>query len=126
MRGRSRAGGSLSWGNGTQIYSPSGHTGIRVTLLTSVRNRGEIAEGWYDPATKAKANTNLHSEPPRGKKRASPDYGADIKTQANKSDSEDDFGPSPPPKTGGGKRVGPVIPRVEDLDYRDGMLCIQS
>jgi hypothetical protein len=86
-----------------------------------VRNHGELAEGWYDPATKEKANTTTNADPPRGKKRASPSYGADVKTQVEASESEeDDIGPRPPPKAGSGRRAGPVIPSMQDLEYRDG------
>ncbi|KAF2431294.1 hypothetical protein EJ08DRAFT_632650 [Tothia fuscella] len=86
-------------------------------------NRGELAEGWYDPATRTRANAAAQEEPPRGKRRASPTYGTNEKTQTRHSESEEDeFGPAPPSKSGGGQKAGPVIPRMEDLQYRDEIL----
>jgi hypothetical protein len=124
---KSRDDGRASWESGknelqsTKLSSTSYFACI--SWLTFVRNRGELAEGWYDPVTKQKANTTAQTEPPRGKKRASPSYGTTIKkNQAESESDEDDIGPRPPPKSGVGRRAGPVIPSIQDLEYRDGKL----
>lgn len=92
-------------------------------MLTCVRNRGELAEGWYDRATKEKANQTARDEPPRGKSRASPEYDTGGKSEKAVSESEDDFGPALPSRSAGHRKAGAVIPRMEDLQYRDGTFC---
>jgi hypothetical protein len=72
------------------------------------RNQGELAEGWYDPQTKHKADSRANDA--QAEKPESPE------------DSEDDeFGPSlPGQKTKRGK-AGPGIPSRDDLEHRDGV-----
>lgn len=87
-------------------------------------NRGELAEGWYDPATLQKAqasavssavNTERQSRP-----RDSPSYGSP--RRAEESSDEDVVGPMMP----GGerqvynsdKRPGPAIPNLQDLELQ--------
>ncbi|KAI9929153.1 hypothetical protein MW887_001557 [Aspergillus wentii] len=92
-------------------------------------NRGELAEGWYDPSTleRARSNAQEQSAPfsaarPR---RTSPDYeqGAPAMKDGMESDHEDDdddedYGPTlPQPNTFGG-RSGPSIPTMQDLQLR--------
>ena len=92
--------------------------------LTSVRNRGELAEGWYDPATlqKALASTAMNDdfiEPQRN--RESPDYGPHI---SKDSSGEDAVGPSLPSReVAVSKRdgvAGPGIPNLHDLELQQG------
>ena len=103
--------------------------------LTSVRNRGELAEGWYDPATlqkaiKSAAETNAPSRTP-ARRRASPDYGSqpenDKATTESSNDDDDndndDIGPALPnadSKPHKHHRSGPAIPSLQDLELRRG------
>jgi hypothetical protein len=68
------------------------------------RNRGELAEGWYDPATLDKARRSAEEEPAAGPRggRESPDY-----TQAQRATSE---APQNPP-------VGDDDDEDEDDEY---------
>ena len=95
--------------------------------LTFVRNRGELAEGWYDPATlqkaQASAASNAAVSESQRRPRASPSYGSPGRTE--ESSDEDSVGPSMP---GGdikhyksGKKPGPAIPNLQDLELRKGM-----
>ncbi|KAG6361110.1 hypothetical protein INS49_009334 [Diaporthe citri] len=99
-------------------------------------NRGELAEGWYDPemferisreAPPPAARTSAarqgdarvrergQSTPSRG---ASPPNG-DAGRAMDNDDSDSDYGPPPPPgqsdQTAGGARKGPGIPTLSDL-----------
>jgi hypothetical protein len=88
--------------------------------LTCLRNRGELAEGWYDPQMLEKARSNAASEePPRSfKPRASP-------TSGNTASENDDFGPAlpsddqphpnPPKST---SKHGPSIANLQDLQAK--------
>ncbi len=100
-------------------------------LLMQSRNKGELAEGWYDPETyqKAVADTTDDSvaEPPRDA-RAGPeadafldDLGRDVERRYQRrdgsdSDSDDSVGPAlPGQESSSGRRAGPSIPTMEDL-----------
>ena len=99
--------------------------------LTSVRNRGELAEGWYDPATlqkaiKSAAETNAPSRSP-ARRRGSPDYGSQLEndkaTTESSNDNDDDIGPALPnadSKPHKHHRSGPAIPSLQDLELRRG------
>lgn len=113
-----------------------GHQSRRLTFM---RNRGALSEGWYDATTKKKADAvtkaprspSPEPEPPTTRRRGSPDYGAIAPAVAAEEESDDEFGPALPSQTTVGqlatgprgfeKRVGPAIPNVQDLEYRDGM-----
>ncbi|KAF2086613.1 hypothetical protein K490DRAFT_44008 [Saccharata proteae CBS 121410] len=88
-------------------------------------NRGELAEGWYDPAMKQKAAEMLDEEPTRQASRGSPEYGEEPQRKedahADSDDSEDEFGPAAP-LPGQAGRVGPAIPKAGDLQMRDELL----
>ena len=97
---------------------------IACARLTSVRNRGELAEGWYDPATlqKALASTAMNDdfiEPRRN--RESPDYGPHM---SKDSSDEDAVGPSLPggevAVSKGDRIAGPGIPSLHDLELQQG------
>lgn len=88
-------------------------------------NRGELAQGWYDPATKQRADEGAADVKPDGAKqeRRSPEYGMRAQEQPvhksnrdnGESSDDDDFGPSIPAQTQLSQRVGPSIPNADDL-----------
>lgn len=90
-----------------------------------MRNRGELAEGWYDPATlrKAQASATTTSPPsplPSSKR---------VKTEARDESSDDDaVGPALPnnyiTKHKAGMRSGPAIPNFQDLELKRGEICL--
>ncbi|CAG8119561.1 unnamed protein product [Penicillium olsonii] len=102
----------------------------RWKSFTQKWNRGELAEGWYDPATLNRARENFEPQPAESKgQRESPDYtqgeretGVAQETQSGGADEEeddDDYGPSLP--QAGPARVGfmgPTIPRMQDLELK--------
>lgn len=91
-----------------------------------MRNRGELAEGWYDPVTlrKAKASATINSSDGQAPKRpgASPKYGS----PARKDESSDEelVGPSLPGQETAfykaSRTAGPAIPSLQDLELRRG------
>jgi hypothetical protein len=98
--------------------------------LTSLRNRGELAEGWYDPSTKTKATASFSAAPARLEVlRDSPEYTSKdesmlLSPRKVEEDSEDDdIGPPLPPGDNGAvdRRRGPVIPGFADLQDRREM-----
>ncbi|KAJ5294007.1 hypothetical protein N7508_008828 [Penicillium antarcticum] len=92
-------------------------------------NRGELAEGWYDPATLNRARESVAERPPAGPlgQRDSPDYaqgereGGDMpRDQPEDDDDDDDYGPALP-RAGsgrGGAHLGPTIPNMQDLELK--------
>jgi hypothetical protein len=100
-----------------------------------VRNRGELAEGWYDPATLQKSLDKPASDlrSPKNQRRGLPSRNAKQSAppadgKAEEESSDDEIGPALPSQDARISRAGPAIPRVEDLELRDGMivffLCI--
>lgn len=117
-------------------------------MLTSLRNRGELAEGWYDPQTLHKARTQQQTSPyasdghRQKRRRHSPEYGQEAADgrelerpfQGSEEVEEDDFGPALPGQIGGddnghgtitapggGRRPpGPAIPNMQDLELQRG------
>jgi hypothetical protein len=96
-----------------------------------VRNRGELAEGWYDPSTNNRAQESNspyeRSDLPSRKRRASPSYGVteNLPLAAEDEDSDDDvIGPTLPGHRSGGRKSGPTIPKADDLELRRGKLPI--
>ena len=94
--------------------------------LTFVRNRGELAEGWYDPATlqKAQASAASNSEyvQSRSQRGDSPSHGSHMK--ADESSDEDLVGPTLPGEVQvykNSKRPGPAIPNSQELQLRRGL-----
>jgi len=99
--------------------------------LTKARNRGELAEGWYDPATKLKADeffaTTLTHD------RSSPDYKGAAPEANNTHDEEeedrngdsDGYGPHPPSASSTHanrvRSAGPSAPTFQDLAVRADM-----
>ena len=96
-------------------------------VLTYVRNRGELAEGWYDPSTLQKAVQSAaeYDQDSYGKER--PDSASRKHTTAatsqpmEDSDSNESIGPSLPGQEGRSRgRMGPSIPNVQDLALKRG------
>ena len=97
---------------------------LRGRRLTSVRNRGELAERWYDPATlkKAQESAALHDEGAEPiRPRGSPRYD---EIGGWGSNDEELFGPMPPSQQGEAyakaKKSGPRMPDLQDLELRRG------
>jgi hypothetical protein len=102
--------------------------------LTYLRNRGELSEGWYDPSTLQKAVQSAaepESRSPGGERpRAtatvtkSRESRASVREELEESDSNEEIGPTLPGQEGRsrGGRVGPSIPRMQDLELKKGMM----
>ena len=104
--------------------------------LTSVRNHGDLAEGWYDPTTlsKAQASVSINDDTPTRSTRPSPPlrpsspkkirFEEDIAKKEDDSSSEDEIGPTlpghdpRPTSKANGKTPGPSIPNTQDLALR--------
>jgi hypothetical protein len=85
-------------------------------------NRGELAEGWYDPQTKRKADEGYKQAPVPDttlptRREPLPSASAIAATQDD--DSDDGYGPPLPAQPPGVRRIGPVVPRSHDLQHRD-------
>lgn len=120
--------------------------GKKENLTYQIRNRGELAEGWYDPAMLDRARKSAEENPPPlsssrppAASRNSPDYSRGVSEggQADPpregdhdeggDDDDEDYGPSLPrfdPRARGGPSSGPTIPTMQDLDLRKGTLLI--
>lgn len=95
-----------------------------------MRNRGELAEGWYDPATLRKAQDSVAAtdDPStmyptqKPSQIASAPCNDQAKEEAGLSSGDDDFGPMLPWKEAQhrvtGKGQGPAIPDTQDLELR--------
>lgn len=82
-------------------------------------NRGQLAEGYYDPVAKQKADRSQAQEvpPTRDEVRLS-----DVARQeVNEDDDEDEYGPSLPGQGTRSERFGPTVPRHDDLQQRREM-----
>ena len=99
-------------------------------MLTLVRNRGELAEGWYDPVTLRKAidafTKPFSSTKILGGRRPSPVYLHQKQEMPDGSGSSDDgdIGPALPHQQGinlsNDFRSGPTIPSLQDPELRRG------
>ena len=96
-------------------------------MLTFVRNRGELAEGWYDPATSKKANDDVRtsSPAPEAQPPASQEQ-ADSRHFLEDSSEDDGLGPALPGgevvghTTTNASRLGPTVPSLQDLELKRG------
>ncbi|KAH0336508.1 hypothetical protein KCU81_g8526, partial [Aureobasidium melanogenum] len=90
-------------------------------------NRGELAEGWYDPVTKEKADraaseAKTTRRSPLSREQSEQDYrqheqhATTSQPAADQDDSEDEYGPSLPTNA---SRVGPTVPSIQDLQCRN-------
>ncbi|KAL2810681.1 peroxisomal membrane anchor protein conserved region-domain-containing protein [Aspergillus granulosus] len=91
-------------------------------------NRGELAEGWYDPSTLEKAQKNVaavglrdspvYERPARETERERSSAHDD--GDRDDDDDDDEYGPMPDygsvPR--GGPAAGPTIPTMQDLEFR--------
>lgn len=111
--------------------------------LTSLRNRGELSEGWYDPSTLQKAVASaaefgddsrdrapIPQRPREGKEpvpvREQRSTEAEISRGVDGgnsvSDSDDSVGPALPGQENRSRRsrTGPSIPNMQDLELKRG------
>ena len=92
-----------------------------------MRNRGELAEGWYDPATLRNAQASIDKASrvveTGSARRKSPDYEVCVQGESEGSE-EDMLGPRIPQMSGEmpTKKSGPSIPSRQDLDLQRGTL----
>ncbi|KAL8844857.1 MAG: hypothetical protein Q9176_000957 [Flavoplaca citrina] len=94
------------------------------------RNRGELAEGWYDPQTLRKAQSAANDPISPSRPRKSAEVLQDDMTEDN---DDDGYGPSLPPKSDQRmgrartlKQPGPSIPKLQDLEYHRELDADQS
>ncbi|PWY92615.1 hypothetical protein BO70DRAFT_281812 [Aspergillus heteromorphus CBS 117.55] len=100
-------------------------------------NRGELAEGWYDPSTLEKARQNLaEMQAQTQRENESAEDTIPVGRQSDRPDAEDndddddddEYGPVLPGGHGhghcgtGGFSSGPTIPTMQDLELRKGTL----
>lgn len=81
-------------------------------------NKKELAEGWYDPETKRRADERWETRPTRRAplpERPEQDLGkAEAEHNADEEDEDDDgYGPALP-----SKHLGPSIPSLDELQHR--------
>ncbi|RDW86408.1 uncharacterized protein DSM5745_03050 [Aspergillus mulundensis] len=92
-------------------------------------NRGELAEGWYDPATLEKARSAIAIAPgpedsyksAGGERQQGTVPSADTGESDEKEDDDDDddeYGPMPQYGPSRGRAPGPAIPTMQDLELR--------
>ena len=127
-------------GSGTTLPTRIGLRGaLRISLglknsakLTFVRNRGELAEGWYDPTTRQKAIQSFNEQGDgsrsQDRQRRNSPPSRQVDTGRDSQNSDDDLvGPALPssePRGRGsqGMRAGPAIPNMQDLELQRGSL----
>ena len=86
-----------------------------------MRNRGELAEGWYDPVTLRKARASAASTAQRA--RQSEPSGDGHHDDGGDSSDDDAVGPALPGDYNAareGRRSGPAIPNLQDLELQRG------
>lgn len=92
-----------------------------TSMLTLVRNRGDLARSWYEPSMLKTAQETVQSfrrSSPKPRRRGSPEYNS--RKDAEPQSDDDDFGPPPPPDVGNRHPGhGPTIPKLDDLALRD-------
>ncbi|KAL8648292.1 MAG: hypothetical protein Q9226_006058 [Calogaya cf. arnoldii] len=93
-------------------------------------NRGELAEGWYDPQTLRKAQSA--TDDPIAPSRPSVPSKA-FQDDVNEDDDDDGYGPALPSKSDqreerarGLKQSGPSIPNIQDLEFQGELDAEQS
>ncbi|KAL2062990.1 hypothetical protein VTL71DRAFT_6062 [Oculimacula yallundae] len=95
-------------------------------------NRGELSEGWYDPATFQRAAESAGQYEPQRREEDPIPRAAPIETQRSRpsareveaeSDSDDSIGPALPGQESRsrGSRKGPSIPNMQDLELKREM-----
>ena len=100
-------------------------------VLIFVRNRGELAEGWYQPQMLKKAEAFAAGSQPANEPIPQKSFGNELRrvVQDGSSD-EDEMGPALPDAASrtahGNKRSGPTIPNLQDIELRRGMSKIPA
>lgn len=93
-------------------------------------NRGELAEGWYDPEMFARV-TSREPEQRGNQKREDqlpkPPKEISRKEEDRSVDSDDDdYGPALPSSAQSGRRPGPGVPSLDDLTHRNELLAADA
>ena len=106
-----------------------------VRVLTYLRNRGELAEGWYDPATLEKAHRSTHSNSPEHSEdhisRTRVEHGnksrearaADRRRDEASDEDDEGYGPQLPSEQlhkRPDEKSGPTMPSMQDLQLQRG------
>lgn len=93
-----------------------------------MRNHGDLAEGWYDPETKTKADSSApDSRPPLPPVLAEVNIERTAKgAQGSEDEEDDDYGPALPGAQTSSARVGPAVPKLQDLQQRNGRRLSRS
>ncbi|PYI05927.1 hypothetical protein BO78DRAFT_316886 [Aspergillus sclerotiicarbonarius CBS 121057] len=85
-------------------------------------NRGELAEGWYDPATLEKARKSVAQMQTSTRRDESQGDGNrntnEEGPEEEGEEDEDEYGPVLPTGRSGGLSSGPTIPTMQDLELR--------
>lgn len=101
-------------------------------------NRGELAEGWYDPEMYQRVVEEAGPDRPReqparmspGRDEGHREEGRDREEEERQDeeeqddDDDEDYGPPPPPGTAASSKArgpGPTIPSMQDISLRDEM-----
>lgn len=105
--------------------------------LTLLRNRGDLSEGWYDPATKQRADTAATTATPQTSKKPQlppsrgdelvsrePEEKTDIHAGSDNEYDDDEYGPAMPMQQLSNGRIGPKIPSMQDIQYRNGTFIL--
>lgn len=95
-------------------------------------NRGELAEGWYDPDLFSRVREMAPDsgvEPEASEPPGRPSPEADVPKHGDReaqsppdSDDDEDYGPTLPTSERSGARMGPGIPSFQDLSLRNEMI----
>lgn len=110
---------------------------VKKLILIIIRNRGELAEGWYDPGILKKARDaqdqgqgqgqgqdqaqDRGRDTGRSQNRTSPEYNTGERDEEDDGDDEEDYGPDLPQQYKNQvNRHGPSIPTTQDLELRKG------
>lgn len=99
------------------------------TELTLLRNRGELAEGWYEPETLRKARASATASASASRTAAKTHMQQEEDDARSGDLSDDDVGPALPRRNkmaasssrGESERHGPAVPNLQDLELRRGM-----
>ncbi|KAL8768613.1 MAG: hypothetical protein Q9209_005172 [Squamulea sp. 1 TL-2023] len=94
------------------------------------RNRGELAEGWYDPETLRKAHISAADDIMLSKPRSVPTKS--VSENGNDDEDDDGYGPALPSNSDNYierarnlKPSGPTIPKIQDLEFQRGRSLLE-
>ncbi|KAF2487788.1 hypothetical protein BDY17DRAFT_18577 [Neohortaea acidophila] len=80
-------------------------------------NRGELAEGWYDPGIMKGVQVQVQGEGKGAVAALRQEKREEEERVAGSDDDDDGYGPALP-TSGAGGRLGPTVPSLDDLQYR--------